>query len=188
MANICVFCSSNDNLSKEYIQLAEEVGRLLGSKGHTLVYGGSKRGLMGTIASATRTHGAQNGSRVIGVLPKIFESLADGEDELVATQNLRDRKIEMELRSDAFITLPGGLGTLDEFGDITTTRLLEIHNKPSVLVNLGGFYDPLLAQIKLMYEKGFITHSKRELFKVVSSAKEALEYIEKSLASMKIAS
>ena len=126
MANICVFCSSCSNLDKEHEQKAIELGELIGKNKHTLIYGGSQLGLMGALARAVKT----NNGKVIGIMPEHLKKVAEGEDELIKAKNMYHRKEIMEIKSDAFIALSGGVGTIDEIFDILVGIQLKIHNKP----------------------------------------------------------
>jgi|SRR3989344_2196224 len=177
MANICVFCSSSDNLDKKYQDAAVELGALIGNRKHTLIYGGSNRGLMGKLARSAQA----NSGKVIGVLPEIFNHLAHGEDELMRARDLRHRKSIMEEKSDGFIILPGGWGTLDELGDILVALQLQIHQKPLVIINTDGFYDLLLQYFKMLEHKGFSPQDNSSLYHVVSTPQDALNYIEQNI-------
>lgn len=146
---VCVFCSSGDGVDDTYHQLAEELGRAIGECGWHLLYGGTPVGCMGTLARAARDAGAG----IIGVPLRQFVDLgiADPDaDELVATETLGLRKDAMLSRSDAFVALPGGFGTLDEIVEVISQRQLHMHDKPLVMVDHGGFFSPLFAFFELL--------------------------------------
>ena len=174
---ICVFCSSSDGVGELYAECAWEMGRLIGKSGYSLVYGGGRLGLMGIVAKAARAAGAQ----VTGVIPEalVARGIAGADvDRLVITRDMRERKAAMQERSDAFVTLPGGFGTLEELLEIMTLRQLGYHDKAVAVVNTAGFFDPLFAQIERMYELGFAKVEFRALSRVVPSPAEALVYVE----------
>ncbi|GAB7043803.1 MULTISPECIES: LOG family protein [Catenuloplanes] len=155
MAAICVFCASANNLEQRWLDLATETGRQIGARGHTLVSGGGCVGMMGAVADGARAAGAYT----LGIIP---QSLVDMEvadtasDELAITDGMMSRKSLMIEKSDAFITLPGGLGTLDELFEVWTTGSLAIHRKPMVLVNTDGFYDGLLTWLRSLTDANFV--------------------------------
>jgi len=174
--NIGVFAASSEAIDNAYRLAARDLGAAIGQRGLTLVYGGGNIGLMGVCARAVR----ENGGRVVGVIP---ERLVDLElawteaDELVKTRDLRDRKAVMESRSDGFIVLPGGPGTLDELFEVLTLKQLGYFDKPVVLLNVEGFFDPLLAFIGGIAALGFMRQSALDLFGVTFSAEAALDYV-----------
>ncbi|WP_033340832.1 LOG family protein [Catenuloplanes japonicus] len=155
MAAICVFCASANDIEQRWMDLATETGRQIGARGHTLVSGGGCVGMMGAVADGARAAGAYT----LGIIP---QSLVDMEvadtasDELVVTDGMLSRKALMIEKSDAFLTLPGGLGTLDELFEVWTTGSLAIHRKPMVLVNTDGFYDGLLAWLRTLTDTRFV--------------------------------
>ena len=140
---LCVYCSSSDRLAPKYYTAAEELGRAIVARGWGLVYGGGKTGLMGAVARGVK----ENGGRVVGVIPEFMKSreLAyEDADEMITVVTMRERKLLMEARADAFVTLPGGYGTLEEIMEILTLRQLDIVKKPCVFLNQDGFYDDLV--------------------------------------------
>jgi uncharacterized protein (TIGR00730 family) len=174
---ICVFSSSSDAVAPAYFKAACDLGQLIALHGHTLVYGGSNVGLMGELARAAHT---QQG-KVIGVIPESIRARGvayDLADELLVTTDLRERKAVMEARSDAFIALPGGFGTLEEVSEILTLKQLQMHTKPMVLVNTLGFYDKLLALYEHFYAEHFAKEQYRKLYYVAPDVTSALVYIE----------
>jgi hypothetical protein len=175
--NICVYCGAASHLSSTYIQAALDLGRHIGQRGHTLVYGGSVRGLMGDVARSVQAHGG----RVIGVIPQSLvdlEQAYEGADELIITDGLRERKGVMESRASGFVCLPGGLGTMDELFEALTHRQLRLHNKPILLVNTHDFYQPFVHFIEHIHQEGFVKDTYKKLFQVVPDALSAVMSIE----------
>lgn len=172
---VCVFCSSSDAVAPEYVSAASELGRLLARGGHSLVYGGGGFGLMGAVSRAAREAGAA----VTGVIPSFMTAKVRSElDDLVVTDTMRDRKARMEALSDAFISLPGGFGTLEEMLEIITYKQLGLLAKPAAFVNTCGFFDPLVRVFETLYSQRFSKPSFRATYAVAPGPAEALEYIE----------
>ncbi len=174
---LCVYCSSSDRLDPKYAQVATELGREMVARGWGLVYGGGKTGLMGATARAVKAQGG----RVIGVIPefmKVKELAFDEADELVTVITMRERKLLMETRADAFVALPGGWGTLEEILEILTLRQLEVVKKPCVFLNQDGFYDDLLRLFHRMLKEKFFKPSNMDLFRVATSVPEIFTQIE----------
>jgi len=155
MPTICVYCSSSDDIADRYPPVAEALGAALADRGHRLIYGGGSVGLMGVLARAVHA----DGGKVTGVIPeklKAREGIAyDFADEMIVTDTMAERKEVMYTRADAFIVLPGGYGTLEEFLEVLTLRQLGYHNRPIALVNTDGFYDPLLHFFDQLYAAHF---------------------------------
>lgn len=177
MANICVFCSSSSKINDLYKKAAEELGELIGKQGHTLIYGGSRLGLMGILSKSVK----ENGGKVIGIIPEHLQKLAEGEDELIRARNMHHRKEIMELKSDAFIALPEGIGTIDEIFEILVGIQLKIHTKPLSIINLNNYYEDIIKQLNKIDKEGFgllkfdITEMNK-LFHIAQTPKEALDY------------
>lgn len=172
--SVTIYCSSSNKLADFFLDAARELGRAVAGEGWTLIYGGNAVGMMGTLADAARSAGG----KVVGVTPQLFldKAVADQNcHELIVTENMRDRKAVMESRADAFIALPGGLGTLEEFFEIVCGRQLGYHNKPIVLLNIAGFYDPLLAMIDHAAGLNFVRPRARELYHVATSVAAAID-------------
>jgi len=151
---ICVFCASSDDIPRHYVDLAAEVGAEIARRGHSLVTGGGSVSMMGAVARAVRV----GGGRTVGVIPRALldREIADHDaDELVVCDTMRERKGEMDARSDAFITLPGGIGTLEELLEIWTSRTLGMHDKPVVVCDPDDAFAPLRAQIDQLVSRGF---------------------------------
>src|SRR5688572_3001855 len=155
MRRLCVFCGSSVGNQSAYAEAAQAMGALLAARGIGLVYGGGHVGLMGVIADAVMVHGGE----VIGVIP---QTLADREiahtgiTELRVVDSMHSRKAMMAELSDAFIAMPGGVGTFEEFFEVVTWTQLGLHRKPCGLLNVGGFYAPLSAFIDMATAEGFI--------------------------------
>jgi uncharacterized protein (TIGR00730 family) len=180
MAAICVFCSSSKRIDPSYVALAADVGTDLASRGHTLVSGGGSVSSMGALARAARAGGAQT----IGVIPRVLVNMevADHDaDELVVTSDMRSRKGLMDERADAFLTLPGGLGTLEELLEIWVSRTLGMHGKPVVVLDPDGLYDPLRQQVDLLVDRGFVRPAARDTVQWVRDVGAAFDLIEAGL-------
>lgn len=182
MAAICVFCASSDGIAPTYLDLAAETGAELGRRGHTLVSGGGCVSMMGRLADAARAAGA----RTVGIIPVALQDreVADlAADELVVTADMAERKAVMVSRSDAFIGLPGGLGTLDEIVEVWTTLSIGLHAKPVVVVNPDGFYDGLFAWVDRLVDGGFVRPTAKKVLVVTETVDEALTAVESALAA-----
>lgn len=152
---ICVFCGSSDGVDPVFRQSAQQVGEFLARHSIDLVYGGGHVGLMGVVADAVLA----GGGAVTGVMPKHLverEIAHEGLTSLIVVEDMHERKAEMAARSDAFLSLPGGAGTLEEMFEQWTWSQLGLHQKPSGLLNVGGYYDPLLEMIRSMVTNGFL--------------------------------
>ncbi|HMO48146.1 MAG TPA: TIGR00730 family Rossman fold protein [Rubrivivax sp.] len=163
--SICIFCGSRPGRSPAHEAAARGVGTLIGRRGWQLVYGGGRSGLMGAVADAALTAGA----RVVGVIPQSLmqrERGHPGLSELHVVQTMHQRKQLMAERSDAFLALAGGIGTLEELFEVWTWRQLGYHDKPVGLLNTGGYYDKLLAFVAEMGDSGFVLPPQRELLQV----------------------
>ncbi|SNT16930.1 hypothetical protein SAMN05421812_103507 [Asanoa hainanensis] len=173
MAAICVFCASSQTLDQRWLDLATEVGAALAHHGHVLVSGGGRAGMMGAVASSARAQGGHT----IGVIPQslVDREIADtGSDELVVTDGMASRKNLMIEKSDAFLTLPGGIGSLDELFEVWTTAYLHAHDKPVVLLDADGFYGGLLSWLESLVPSGFVRRESLDRLIVVTSIDEAL--------------
>jgi len=174
---LCVYCSSSDRLDPKYTAAAEQLGHELVARGFGLVYGGGKTGLMGAVARAVKARGG----RVVGVIPEFMkarELAYDEADELVTVVTMRERKLLMEARADAFVALPGGFGTLEEILEILTLRQLDVVRKPCVFFNQDGFYDDLIRLFEKMLAEKFFKPSNMDLFRVTSSVPDIFMQIE----------
>ena len=170
---VCVFCGSSAPADPRYRDAARELGALVAGKNITLVYGGGGKGLMGELADAA----LGQGGRVVGVIPMgLFarEENHTGLTELREVGSMHERKQLMYDLSDAFIALPGGLGTLEELAEIATWSHLGLHSKPVVLLDVDGFWGPLTAQLDRMVGAGLLKPASRDLIQQTGSAGEAL--------------
>ena len=175
--SLCVYCSSSDRLDEKYYVAADTLGKLMVTRGWSLVYGGGHTGLMGRLSRAVKA----DGGRVVGVIPEFMkdkELAFDKADEMITVTTMRERKLAMETRANAFLALPGGWGTLEEILEIITLRQLDVLRKPCVLLNQEGFYDDLLHLFERMIAEHFAKPSSRQLFSVARAPEEALDLIE----------
>ncbi|HOZ40753.1 MAG TPA: TIGR00730 family Rossman fold protein [Flavobacteriales bacterium] len=160
MIAIAVFCGASSGRDPIYLKTAREVGRSIAQRGLGVVYGGGHVGLMGAVADAAM----EAGGTVVGVIPGFMEKAEDahhGVSELVVVRDMHERKMVMHERSQAVIALPGGFGTMDELFELLTWRQLGLHAKPMGLLNVNGFYDGLLEQMRRMEHDGFLHGSTR---------------------------
>jgi uncharacterized protein (TIGR00730 family) len=174
---LCVYCASSDRLDPKYVAAATELGRELVARGWGLVYGGGKTGLMGAVARAAKA----SGGRVVGVIPEFMkakELAYDEADEIVTVVTMRERKLLMETRADAFVALPGGFGTLEEIMEILTLRQLNVVKKPCVFLNQDGFYDPLFTLFETMLRDQFFKPSNLDIFRIARTVPEIFSKIE----------
>lgn len=179
---LCVFCGSSMGHEETYGQAARRLGALIAERGFALVFGGGSLGLMGQVARAARDGGAP----VIGIIPEFLRHLEPPlkrAEELIITPDLYQRKDRMMKLASGFIILPGGLGTLDEFFEVVTSAQLEQHDKPIVVVNVGGFFDPLKVLVDHHVAAGFARSEIHDLFRFVATPDEAIVLIEKLLAA-----
>ncbi len=176
MRTITVYCSSSASLAPHYYDAGAELGRAIAVNGWKLVYGGNAIGLMKTVADATRAAGG----KVIGITPQLFvdKGLEDKDcDELVVTNTMRDRKAILEERGDAFVALPGGIGTFEEVFEIIVGKQLAHHNKPIIFLNIANYWNPMLAMIETAIEQKFIKPKARNLYFVAANVPEAIEHL-----------
>lgn len=170
---VCVYCASGP-VHPELLDLAVRVGEAIAERGWTLVSGGGNVSAMGAVAGGARARGG----RTVGVIPKalVHRELADTEaDELVVTDTMRERKQIMEDRADAFIALPGGIGTLEEFFEAWTAGYLGMHDKPIVLLDPIGHYDGLLTWLNGLFDSGYVSRSALDRLVVVDEVDAALD-------------
>jgi uncharacterized protein (TIGR00730 family) len=169
---VCVFCGSSVGRNVAYLETARRAGELLALKGYRMVYGGGASGMMGEVARAALAAGAE----VIGIRPSPLDHLERPQSgmEMIHTPDLFDRKQRMIAMSDAFIVLPGGLGTLDEFFEVVTTAQLGMHSKPIVVVSTEDYFATLFALLRHCGSEGFIYRDVTRLIHVVDTADEAI--------------
>jgi hypothetical protein len=171
--SVTVFLSSARNVDRIYFDAARALGNAIAREGWTLVYGGNYVGCMAAVADGAR----EMGGTVVGITPQLFvdRNLADTLcDELIVADSMRQRKHLLEQRGDAFVALPGGLGTFEEFFEIVVGGQLAYHHKPVVLLNVNGFYTPLLQLIDNGVAQGFIRPEARAIIRVADSVAEAV--------------
>jgi uncharacterized protein (TIGR00730 family) len=171
--NICVFCGSSTGNRPDYAEAARHVGRTLASRGHTIVYGGASVGLMGEVADAALAAGGQ----VIGVIPGGLndkERAHDGLTELHVVESMHQRKALMEDLADAFMALPGGMGSLEEFAEIFTWAQLGLHRKPCGLLSVAGYFDKLVDYFGHAVAEGFLWDEHRRIILVDESVEGLL--------------
>ena len=177
--NICLYGASSNEIPSLYISAAEILGEKIAEAGHTLVYGGGANGLMGATARGV----VRKGGSVIGVAPSFFN--VDGilfKDcrEMIYTETMRERKQKMEELSDAFIAVPGGIGTFDELFEIMTLRQLGRHRKPIAIFNINGYFDELINMLDKACSQGFMTEACKSLAPSFSEAWELIKYLEQA--------
>lgn len=177
MPAVCVFCSSSERIDPSHLALAAEVGTEIARRGHSLVSGGGRVSCMGAVARAARAGGAHT----VGVIPEALVDLEvadDDADELVVAPDMRARKGEMDRRSDAFLCLPGGLGTLEELLEIWVSHTLGMHAKPIVVLDPTGVFAPLRAQVEALAAGGFVRARAPEVVQWASTPVQALDLVE----------
>ncbi|MEC8851591.1 MAG: TIGR00730 family Rossman fold protein [Pseudomonadota bacterium] len=171
--SICVFCGSSSAVAETHKDAARRFGAILAENGVRLIYGGGRVGLMGLVADGA----AQAGGEVIGVIPDFLERIEVGTreiSELVVTDSMHARKAKMYELADAFVTLPGGLGSLDETFEVITWTQLKLSAKPFVVVNVDGYWQPLLALIDHVIAAGFARPANRDILQVVDEVESVL--------------
>ncbi len=172
--NVCVFCSAQE-IAEPYTAAAREFATLVGSRGHTLVWGGSNMGTMKTIADAAQSAGG----RIVGVSMDLLKERArPNADEMIVMPTLGQRKAKLLERADAIVVLPGGLGTLDEVTEILELKKQRLHSKPIVFLNTEGFYEGLKMQLEHMGREGFLPQPLSEYLAFADTPREAMEYSE----------
>ena len=173
---ICVYCSSSDGVENKYKSLARNLGRILGQTGYNLIFGGCKVGLMGEVARGVH----KSGKKVIGVIPqRIFDREIQYEacNEMIVTDSMNKRKQIMINKSDGFIILPGGFGTLEELFEILTLKQLGYETKPIVIINKYGYYNELFGFFEKIYNEKFAKRTFQNIFKIVENIAEAMDYL-----------
>ncbi len=172
-SSVCIFCGSQYGADPVYRRVAAQLGEMLGAAGVRVIYGGGHVGLMGAVADAAMAAGGE----VIGLIPSRLLEREVGHraiTELITTPDMFERKRQMIDRADAFVILPGGLGTLDELLDVVTLRQLGYHDKPIILVNLGGYWDPFIALVDQIVAHKFALPGARTLYRMVDTVEQVL--------------
>lgn len=184
---ICMFGASSNALDDIYYKEARELGHEIARAGHTLIYGGSDCGLMRSCAEGV----LEAGGKLLGIAPKFFNDagiLSSKCSDFIFTETMSERKQKMEDEADAFIAVPGGIGTYDEFFETMTLKQLRIHSKPLALLNTCDYFSPLLQMLQDCADKGFMRSECLKLFKVCSTPFEAIEYISSDEATESLGS
>ena len=176
---ICVFGAASSTIDPSYIEKTLELGREMAKRGHSLVFGAGSSGLMGAVASGVK----EQGGYVLGVIPEFFgeinvEIIYSGCDKVIEPETMRQRKQIMEDNADAFIVVPGGIGTFEEFFEILTLKQLCRHNKPIAIYNINGYYDDIRTVMEAGVKKSFIQPDVLKLYFVTENASDLLDYIE----------
>ena len=176
---VCVFCASAAGASPLYLEAARELGRRIAERGYGLLYGGATVGAMGVLADAALAAGGE----VVGVIPDVIREREidhKGLTELHVVRTMHERKALLAERADAFVALPGGYGTMDEFIEIVTWAQLKIHARPCVLVNVARFWDGLLSFLDNCVDQGMILPENRDLVQLARDPEQALEVVERT--------
>lgn len=175
--NVCVYCGASNRASDRYKQAARDVGHILATNGIGLVYGGGRMGLMGMVADSVLDHGGN----AIGIIPKHLQDREERHDnlnELHVVDSMHVRKQMMVERSDAFLILPGGYGTLDEAFEILTWKQLGLHKKPIIFLNIYGFWSPLKELKQHLFDESFIKADDLKLFNIIDSVDQIIPTLE----------
>ncbi len=180
--NLCVFGASSSTIDTSFIDETTRLGGMIAKRGHSLIYGAGASGLMGAVARGAHAEGGA----IVGVVPDFFIDEDLGVDghlyehctELVTTDTMRERKRVMEDRADAFIVVPGGIGTFEEFFEVFTLKQLQRHNKAIAVLNLNGYYDAMLRMLDEAEQLHFVGKSCRGLIEVFTDMDEMLDYVE----------
>ncbi|HKY19547.1 MAG TPA: TIGR00730 family Rossman fold protein [Rhizomicrobium sp.] len=174
---ICVFCGSSFGNDSAFREAAQTIGDGIAQMGYSLVFGGGGLGLMGTVARAV----LDGGQKIQGIMPGFLQALepeVSSQEKLIVTPHMQERKALMLQMSDAFIVLPGGLGTFDEFFEVAVEAQLGVHAKPIIVVNVNGYFDALDAMLHATVEKGFAKHTILKLYYLADGPQAALEILE----------
>lgn len=175
--SVCVYCGASSKVRESYKQAAVELGKRFANQDTKLVYGGGDVGLMGIVATSVMN----NGGEVTGIIPKFLDKMEVGHEgltELILTENMHERKNLMAEKSDAFVVLPGGLGTLEEFFEVATWKQLGLHDKPIVIFNVDGYWNSLVELIEHQISENFAKPANRDLFSVATSVEEVIQQLE----------
>lgn len=176
MKSVLVYCGSRSGNSDTYAHAAARLGELLAEKKYRLLFGGGNVGLMGILSNAMLDHGGE----VLGVMPQrlIDREIANRRcTELRVVKSMQERKTLMEELADVIITLPGGYGSMDELFESLTNAQLGLHRKPVIILNTGGFYDPLIVQLDKMTEEGFLLKENREKLWIAGTPEELMQML-----------
>ena len=176
---ICVYGAASPTIDPKYMEMVEQMGAAMVKRGHSLVFGGGGNGLMGAVAKGVRLEGGH----ILGVIPKFFddeniEAVCDFCDELIEPDTMRERKQIMEDNADAFIVVPGGIGTFEEFFEILTLKQLCRHNKPIAVYNLMGYYNEINHAMEQSIKKNFIRGNCMDLYYTTDNLDDMFRYLE----------
>lgn len=174
---ICVYGAASPTIHSDYFKAVEELGRKIAERGHSIVYGAGANGLMGAVARGVH----EKGGTIIGVAPTFFNvdgALFEYCTELIRTETMRERKQIMEEKADAFIMLPGGVGTFDEFFEILTLKQLKRHDKAMAVFNIRGYYNAMTDMMTTAASENFLNEKTLKLYEVLENADDILDYIE----------
>ncbi len=180
--SVCVYCSSRDEVKESFKETARNVGEIFANEDITLVYGGAEQGLMGETADSTLKHGG----KVIGVIPEVLVDRESAHSTLTEQHFVKDmhaRKMLMAEKSDAFLVIPGGYGTMDETFEIITWKYLGLHNKPVIILNTEGFYKPFIDMVDHFVEHKVVREDERSLFTVVETIEEIVPTLKTEIES-----
>ena len=178
---IAIYGAASTRIDNEYVKAVEKLGAELAARGHSIVFGAGGNGLMGAAARGVKS----GGGHIIGVIPDFFkneiiEEIYDDCDELIFTETMRERKAIMEEKADAFIIVPGGIGTFEEFFEVLTLKQLGRHDKPIAVYNINGFYDNMEKMMYVCMNEKFIRSLCRTLYMVFTDEQEMFSYIERT--------
>jgi len=176
MKTVTIYGASSSQIDTEYTNIAGELGKLLALNGIDCITGGGSEGMMGAVAKGA----LESGGRVIGIIPQFMIDEGWGSailSEIIVTKNMHERKQLMAEKSDACIALPGGIGTMEELMEIITWRQLSLYNKPVIIFNIKGYYDPLLSMMKKAIEEKFMHPKNQEAWDIAYSPEEVLNAI-----------
>lgn len=174
---ICVYGAASKEIAEPFIEAGHALGFELAKRGHSLIFGGGDHGMMGAVARGAH----DGGGHITGIQPSFFNVdgvLYERCDEYIYTDTMRERKQMMEDKSDAFIVTPGGVGTYEEFFEILTLKQLGRHRKPIVILNTGGYFDPMLDMLQRAVDERFINEKNLSLFYLTDDIHKALDYVE----------
>lgn len=177
---LCVYCGASERVDPKHYKAAEELGQMIAQNGFNMVYGGGRLGLMGRVSNAVIEHGGM----VVGVTTEQLderEGVQKGLHEIHVVDTMHTRKLKMSQRADAFIIMPGGFGTLDEFFEILTWKQLGIHFKPIIIANLDGYWDPLLELFQHVIKEEFAKQEHLKYVSIANNLDEVMNIAKKSL-------
>ena len=176
MKTVTIYGASSSQIDGQYMRIACELGKLLALNGIDCITGGGSEGMMGAVAKGA----LESGGRVVGIIPQFMIDEGWGSaflSEIIVTKNMHERKQLMAEKSDACIALPGGIGTMEELMEIITWRQLSLYNKPVVIFNINGYYDPLLSMMRKAIEEKFVHPRNQEIWNIAHSPEEVLNAI-----------